>query len=531
MDVTQSMFSSFASNFKGQLFSRIISFAINMYLLRRIDSDLLGVVNVSLTLFYTTSIFLVREPMRKTFLSSDMPFSFIVNHLWLSPLISAVISALLYVAVWMPFSTTPPVHVVPSYSFALFTFALSSWIESVAEPFVIVLLRFKLDNEYALLQGLLVVMQRVSVLALIFGWKIQHIDAFCWAQVLSSLFYCLASIAIVYRKLCCRSGHKPISFVPLSFRSLLPCLPFSPNFKDLSVFITFTGHSILKQVLADSSAYILTFTGWISLSNQAAYDSIEKLGSMVARIVLAPLEHSAYLCFSSYFRRDILISKQDESKIKAGLHSFSSLLHVTVVGGCVVFVFAMPYSSLVVSLYGGELLIKNSGATILRIYCGYIVIMAVNGITECFAMSTMNNAQLISHGRFLLFAAPLHLFSSAILSFHYAASGFVMANIINMLLRIAYSWKHTRLFLGERCPSVVDASPYLMTLVLLLFSLFVSTISLLIFGSVGGIIHNAAHVAIGGALFLFVINHLYQTDMVLRLFVDNLVGIQHSRYE
>lgn len=43
---------------------------------------------------------------------------------------------------------------------------------------------------------------------------------------------------------------------------------------------------------------------------------MDKLGSLVARVVLAPLEHSAYLFFSANLRRDVPIEKQQQVIIR-----------------------------------------------------------------------------------------------------------------------------------------------------------------------------------------------------------------------
>ncbi|VDK51220.1 unnamed protein product [Anisakis simplex] len=389
---SSTLLSSFAPNLSGQLLSRIISFAINMYLLRKIDGDLLGVVNVSLTLFYTTTIFIVREPFRKAFLSTDIPLSVAVNYIWLSfrPLLCPLVALSLYLIVWMPFSTIPPVELVPSYGWALFCFGLSAWFESVAEPFVIVSLRFAMDSEYAVVQGLLVVMQRVVVILLIFFTNDSHI-------------------------------------------------------KHLSILTTFTIHSLFKQILTDGTGYVLTFTDRFTLSNKAVFDAVDKLGSLVARIVLAPLEHSAYLFFSANLRRDIAVDQQEPSEVKKAIDTLSGLMHLTTVVGVIVCVFAIPYSPLAVTIYGGSLLANNSGASILRLYCVYIVVIAINGITECFAMATMNSSQ--------------------------------------------------------------------------------------IFGGTSGIMHSAAHLATGGALFLFVCNHIYQTDIELMKFINQQINSVHRNIE
>uniref|UniRef100_A0A9J2PVW5 Protein RFT1 homolog n=1 Tax=Ascaris lumbricoides TaxID=6252 RepID=A0A9J2PVW5_ASCLU len=438
MMASSTLASSFAPNLSGQLVSRLISFGINMYLLRRISGDLLGVVNVSLTLFYTTTIFLVREPFRKAFLSNDIPLSRVVNHLWLSPLICPLVALSLYSLIWVPFSTVPPLELVHSYEWALFAFGFAAWLEAVAEPFVIVSLRLAMDAQYALAQGLLVVTQRIAVIVLLFFTPMPHITIFCCAQVIPS------------------------------------------SREDLSVLGTFALHSAFKQVLTDGTSYVLTFTDRFTLSDKAVFDAVDKLGSLVARVVLAPLEHSAYLFFSANLRRDVPIEKQQQDEVKRAVSTLEGLLHLTVVTGVIVCVFAVPYSPLAVSIYGGDLLSKNSGAAILRFYCVYIVIIAVNGITECFAMATMSSAQLFSHGWFLFIASPLHVLLSFLFSFYIGSYGLILANVVNMCARISYSWTHTRRLFSPYGVSICASLPTPSTVILLLFCLAVSSLSLVV---------------------------------------------------
>lgn len=40
--------------------------------------------------------------------------------------------------------------------------------------------------------------------------------------------------------------------------------------------------------------------------------------------------------------------------------------------------------------------------------------------------------------------------------------------------------------------------------------------------------HNAAHVAVGGALFIFVINHIYQNDMHVARFLNEQLSAVHA---
>uniref|UniRef100_A0A0N4WT11 Protein RFT1 homolog n=1 Tax=Haemonchus placei TaxID=6290 RepID=A0A0N4WT11_HAEPC len=67
----------------------------------------------------------------------------------------------------------------------------------------------------------------------------------------------------------------------------------------LSAIGTLFAHSIVKQLMTDGSAYVMTFTELLSLKSQAVYDAVEKVGSLVARIVLAPLEEMCFAYFSN----------------------------------------------------------------------------------------------------------------------------------------------------------------------------------------------------------------------------------------
>nr|CDP96311.1 Bm7433, isoform b [Brugia malayi] len=433
-----SLASSFMHNFSGQLLSRLFSFCINMYLLRRIDSDALGLVNVNLMLFYSTTIFLIREPFRKDKKKFHSFPGFNSN----LPLICPLIAAVLYLCFWLPFSTLPDASLVPSYTTALSMFAFSAWLESFAEPYVILSLRFGMDAQYAFAQSFLVISQRVFALILVIMVPILPVYAFCFAQVFSGIRSVAPSI-------------KDFSLVS------------ELKFQNRSILGAFTVHSIFKQVVTNGTGYVLTFTNFFSLSDQAVFDAVDKLGSLVARVIFAPLEHSAY--FTYRFQTDV----------KKGVNAMSSLLHIVILVGIVIFIFAIPYSSLAVKIYGGTVLISNSGANILRLYSFYIIIIAINGIIECFAMATMNEKELLSHGWFLFFSSPIHIFLSFIFSYAISAYGLILANIITMLMRIAYSWRHIRRFSRGQI-SFLKSLPNFPTILILFFCLMVTSLSFLV---------------------------------------------------
>ncbi len=56
--------------------------------------------------------------------------------------------------------------------------------------------------------------------------------------------------------------------------------------------------------------------------------------------------------------------------------------------------FGHAYSYLALEVYGGHVLSEGGGPTLLRWYCLYVLLLAVNGVTECFVFAAMSQAQV-----------------------------------------------------------------------------------------------------------------------------------------
>ncbi|KHJ75824.1 Rft protein [Oesophagostomum dentatum] len=261
--------------------------------------------------------------------------------------------------------------------------------------------------------------------------------------------------------------------------------------------------------MTDGSAYVMTFTELLSLKSQAVYDAVEKVGSLVARIVLTPLEEMCFAYFSNTINKNSKVFTKSTDSHDSLVENFSVTLHVASVVGIVVSVFR-------------NTVFTASSAVLLSLYCIYLSVMAVNGITECFAMASMSNAQVFSHGGFLFISAIVHLVLSFVLCSYLNASGFIIANAVNMIFRIGYSWRHTKSFLGDRTPSIASIFPTFSTLVFLFFSLMATLFTLLVFGSTPGLSHTLAHVAVGGVFLVLVVAHIVSTDYVFQMLTHRL---------
>ena len=56
--------------------------------------------------------------------------------------------------------------------------------------------------------------------------------------------------------------------------------------------------------------------------------------------------------------------------------------------------FGYAYSHLALEIYGGSILSEGEGPTLLRWYCFYVLLLAVNGVTECFVFAAMSQVQV-----------------------------------------------------------------------------------------------------------------------------------------
>lgn len=70
------------------------------------------------------------------------------------------------------------------------------------------------------------------------------------------------------------------------------------------------------------------------------------------------------------------------------------LLRGITVLGLSILMFGFSYSHLLLYLYGGPSLVAGPGPTLLRTHCFCVLLLAVNGITECYAFAAMSRQEL-----------------------------------------------------------------------------------------------------------------------------------------
>ncbi|KAJ1650639.1 Oligosaccharide translocation protein rft1 [Dispira simplex] len=264
---------------------------------------------------------------------------------------------------------------------------------------------------------------------------------------------------------------------------------FSPTTVTLAV--TFTKQSLLKHVLTEGDKMLIT---WVTTDAvQGVYAFVGNYGSLIARILFLPLEETSRIMFSRVMgsqRGSDLNQAADRSfprTVVTSIEYLLSLLRVHSILGLLFICLGTNYTGLVVHLLGGERWTHTSAASTLAVYCVYIPILAYNGLTEAFVQSVASEAQLNALSRAMVF------FSLAFVSTAFCllvvvplgAVGIVVANMVNMTMRITYSVRFINTFClqhVQRSNSPTDDTESVEVSQLQLWKLLPSSPTLMAFG-------------------------------------------------
>ncbi|XP_061171320.1 protein RFT1 homolog isoform X1 [Saccostrea echinata] len=428
-------------NMALQLCIRIMTFVLNGVVLRYISKEMLGVVNVRLTLLYTTTLFLATESFDQACLSKieDKDWRQVVNQMWLTFPMSILV-CLVFGCVWMFVLESPDSESIPYYGTGVVCFCLTTIITTLARPHFIIG-QCHLFNRLRVISVALSELVRCIIAAfLVIYFPHWGLINFSIAQVVCAITYSAIYYVIFY--LMIKTEDTGESFVFQSVRDFFPKILPNKSFVDwrlVSLTRSFFKQSIFKQLLTEGEKYIMTVFGVLSFGDQGVYDIINNLGSMAPRFIFLPIEESSRLFFSCSFSRGQSLRQQSKDSVDLVTSVLEHLLKTVTLIGSIILVFGQSYAFLALDLYGGSLLSAGSGPLLLRWYCLYVLVLAVNGITECFYFAVMSKKEIDSYNHKMLLFSVILLVSSLFLTRLVGSVGFVLANCINMACRIMQS--------------------------------------------------------------------------------------------
>nr|XP_005547447.2 protein RFT1 homolog isoform X2 [Macaca fascicularis] len=380
-----------------QVLFRLITFVLNAFILRFLSKEIVGVVNVRLTLLYSTTLFLAREAFRRACLSgvTQRDWSQTLNLLWLTvPL--GVFWSLFLGWVWLQLLEVPDPHVVPHYATGVVLFGLSAVVELLGEPFWVLAQAHMFVKLKVIAESLSVILKSILTAFLVL-W-LPH-----WGLYIFSLAQALI------------------------------------NWKEAKLTWSFFKQSFLKQILTEGERYVMTFLNVLNFGDQGVYDIVNNLGSLVARLIFQPIEESFYIFFAKVLERekDATLQKQEDVAVAAAV--LESLLKLALLAGLTITVFGFAYSQLALDIYGGAMLSSGSGPVLLRSYCFYVLLLAINGVTECFTFAAMSKEEVDRYNFVMLALSSSFLVLSYLLTRWCGSVGFILANCFNMGIRITQS--------------------------------------------------------------------------------------------
>uniref|UniRef100_A0A3B3TXH3 Protein RFT1 homolog n=1 Tax=Poecilia latipinna TaxID=48699 RepID=A0A3B3TXH3_9TELE len=504
-----------------QVMFRVLTFLLNAFTLRFVSKELIGVVNVRLTLLYSTLVFLSREAFRRACLSAESgtnrSWRQVINLLWLTvPL--GVLWATLLGCVWLWLLEVPDPQKVPHYGPAVVLFSLSGVQELLAEPLWVLAQAHMFVQVKVIAESLAMIAKcSVTVVLVVFApdWGLYIFSA---GQLVYTGFLVLCYVIYFIRFLGSKEAAKK-TFPLQHIRDLLPSRPLV-DWTVARLTWSFFKQSFLKQILTEGERYVMTFMNVLSFGDQGIYDIVNNLGSMVARFIFLPIEESFYIFFAKVLERGRDVESQKKEDVAIAAEVLECLLKLVLVIGLIIAVFGYAYSYLALDLYGGAMLSSGSGPGLLRCYSCYVLLLAVNGVTECFVFAAMSQQEVDKYNLVMLALSMSFLLLSYMLTWWAGGIGFILANCLNMALRISHSLLYIhRYFQSSQWKPLRGLLPSPLLLVVLIISAGVTAGSEAVFCCDGGWLFRMAHIGVGGVCLLFVLVAVLLTETQLVQFV------------
>lgn len=464
-NILKSSLENASFNIVFQILCRGVTFVLNAFVVRHVGQAVLGVINVRLLLLESMILFLSREPFMKACLTNTAEHNWaqVVNLLWMTVPICLVMS-FVFGYIWLSVLTVS--EALPSYyTFAVWAVALSCIIELssliiqlVASAFLFVRLKIILDT-------IMIAIRTLTFVPLILYNPENALLAFGIAQLVAAIFYTTSHYAYFHyyikkinrctskRRMSLKDSSDEYVVREFPFETVMDFLPGQLENKEsyldkkLTILTwSFFRQGILKQILTEGERLIMTVMPVLTFTEQGTYEIVNNLGSLAARFIFRPIEESGYFYFTQMVKRDKPISDQNPVKIQESVNVLTHLCSTVMSIGLVVLVFGQSYSSTLLWLYGGSKLTAVLPTLLMRAHCLAILLLGINGVTECYTNATADSATINKSNLIMIYESIAFLGASYLFAIWFGPVGFILGNCVNMSLRIL----HSTIFINRR---------------------------------------------------------------------------------
>ncbi|CAG5088445.1 Similar to rft1: Protein RFT1 homolog (Xenopus tropicalis) [Cotesia congregata] len=364
-------------NINLQILCRGITFFLNVFIIRHVGEKVLGVMNVRLLLLESVIFMICREPFLKACLTDASAHNWaqVVNMFWILVLIWSVIS-IFFGFIWLYVLST--VEDLPLYyDFAVYAVVISCIIYFFSLIIQLVLSTFLFVRCKIAIETVTIVLRTVIFVLIVLYQPDSALLAFGVAQIVATLFYTIT--------------------------------PY--------IYINWYIKNNLKRSNNDDHQ---------STSSQDKQENRKNSKNVN--------EDFPFKSVAEFF------PSQLENKVKVQ-ESVDVLKHLTsclTSFGLVVLVFGQYYSSTLLWLYGGDKLTNDLPILLMRVHSISILLLAINGITECYTNATADN-DIINRYYIYFFQSIAFFVTSYTFTRWLGPVGLIFGNCVNMIIRIYYS--------------------------------------------------------------------------------------------
>ncbi|KAF9435683.1 Oligosaccharide translocation protein rft1 [Entomortierella beljakovae] len=235
---------------------------------------------------------------------------------------------------------------------------------------------------------------------------------------------------------------------------------------------TLTAQSLLKHVLTEGDKMLMT--GFTTETDQGIYAFVLNYGSLIARILFQPMEEISRTLFSKLLSDIIPASTQSstsETKSEASVNTHNlteaqrgnlvlsrnlllTIMKFHILLGSVFIAFGTHYTATLIDLVVGRYWSQTFAPAVLSLYCWYVPIMGINGITEAVVQAVASEKELGILSYWMVGFSAIFCGTGAFLMgvMGLGAKGIVLANCVNLSVRIAWSMWFLSGYYGRYIP-------------------------------------------------------------------------------